>query len=52
MGVFGVVLAVPIAVIFSIVFPLPKGKQHKEENQEKSEKRTKSAKITTLRKKQ
>jgi predicted PurR-regulated permease PerM len=27
MGVFGIILAVPIAVIFSIVFPLPKRKE-------------------------
>jgi predicted PurR-regulated permease PerM len=30
MGVFGVVLAVPIAVIFSIVFPIPGGKDKTE----------------------
>ena len=30
MGVFGIILAVPIAVIFSIVFPLPEEKKKSE----------------------
>jgi len=30
MGVIGVILAVPIAVILSIVFPLPEGKEKEE----------------------
>jgi predicted PurR-regulated permease PerM len=36
MGVFGVILAVPIAVIFSIVFPLPQGKGTRKEISKKT----------------
>jgi predicted PurR-regulated permease PerM len=44
MGIFGIILAVPIAVIFSIVFPLSQGEKTKKEA---SKKTIKSRKETT-----
>jgi predicted PurR-regulated permease PerM len=51
MGVFGIILAVPIAVIFSIVFKLPEEKKILEENSEVAPKHKKNPPSKPFRKK-